>query len=40
VTLPRREELNIADELHLQYYGTSKDTATIPASFAAQYSTK
>lgn len=40
VTLPRREEINIADELHLQYYSASKDAVTIPATFAAQYSTK
>jgi hypothetical protein len=40
VTLPRQQEPNIVEELHLQYYSLSKDGVTIPATFAAEYSTK
>lgn len=40
VSLPRQQELNVLDELHLQYYGTSKDSVRIPATFAVEYSAK
>jgi uncharacterized protein YggE len=38
--LPRQQEPNVPDELHLQYYSTSKDGVAIPATFAVEYSTK
>jgi uncharacterized protein YggE len=40
VSLPRQQEISVLDELHLQYYGTSKDAITFPATFAVQYSAK
>jgi uncharacterized protein YggE len=40
VSLPRQQELNLFDELHLKYYATSKDAITIPATFAVEYSAK
>lgn len=40
VSLPRQQELSVLDELHLQYYGTSRDAITIPATFAVEYSAK
>jgi hypothetical protein len=38
LTLPRLQTLSIPDELHLQYYSTSKDGLRIPATFAVEYS--
>ncbi len=40
VGLPRLQEASVLEELQLQYYGTTKDGVTIPATFAAEYSTK
>jgi len=40
VPLPRQQQPDILEELHLQFYSTSKDGVTIPATFAVEYSTK
>jgi len=40
VELPRQQDLTVFDELNVKYFSTSKDAVTIPATFAAQYSTK
>jgi uncharacterized protein YggE len=40
VSLPRPQERSIFDELNFQYFGESKDSVIIPATFAAQYSTR
>ena len=40
VELPRQQDLTVFDELSLKYFSTSKDAVTIPAMFAAEYSTK
>lgn len=40
VELPRQQDLTVFDELNLKYFSTSKDAVTIPATFAAEYSTK
>jgi uncharacterized protein YggE len=37
---PRQQELEVLKELHLKYYGTSRDAVTIPATFAVKYSAK
>ena len=39
-SLVRQQEPEIFSELHLQYYGASKDAVLIPATFAVEYSTK
>jgi hypothetical protein len=40
VELPRQQDLTVFDELNLKYFSTSKDAVTIPATFAAEYSTR
>jgi uncharacterized protein YggE len=40
VGLPRLQEASVLEELRLQYYSTTKDGVTIPATFAVEYSTK
>jgi hypothetical protein len=40
VPLGRQQEPEIFDELHVQYWSASKDAVIIPATFAAEYSTK
>jgi uncharacterized protein YggE len=38
--LPRLQERSVLEELQLQYYSTTRDGVTIPATFAVEYSTK
>jgi len=38
--LPHLQELTILDEIGLKFYSDSKEAVTIPATFAAQFSTK
>lgn len=40
VGLPRLQEASVLEELQLQYYSTTKNSVTIPATFAVEYSTK
>ena len=40
VGLPRLQEASVLEELQLQYYSTTRDGVTIPATFAVEYSTK
>jgi hypothetical protein len=40
VALPRLQEPNVLEELHLQYYSTTKEGVTFSSTFAVEYSTK
>jgi len=40
VGLPRLQEPNVLEELHLQYYSTTKEGVTFTLTFAVEYSTK
>ena len=40
VPIGRQQEPEIINELHLQYYGSTRDAITISATFAVEYSTK
>jgi uncharacterized protein YggE len=40
VSLPGQQEPTILDELHVQYYSSTKEGVTIPATFAVEYSAK
>ena len=40
VPLVRQQEPEIFSELHVQYYGASKDAVLVPATFAVEYSTR
>lgn len=40
VTLPQQQDLSILDELHVHVFSASKDSVTIPATFAVEYAVR